>query len=63
MVTSLAPKSPRKLSAGMVFHAHSWFTDTGRGEDFSYFISNTVLLTDEGAEVLTARTPQTLQVR
>jgi Xaa-Pro dipeptidase len=63
MVTSLAPKSPRKLSAGMVFHAHSWFTDTGRGDAFSYFISNTVLLTDEGAEVLTARTPQTLQVR
>lgn len=63
MVTSLAPKSPRKLFAGMVFHAHSWFTDTGRGEDFSYFISNTVLLTDEGAEVLTARTSQALQVR
>lgn len=63
MVTSLAPKSPRKLSAGMVFHAHSWFTDTGRGDAFSYFISNTVLMTDAGAEVLTARTPQGPQVR
>jgi Xaa-Pro dipeptidase len=63
MVTSLAPKSARKLSAGMVFHAHSWFTNTGRGDEFSYFISNTVLMTEAGAEVLTARTPQTLQIR
>ncbi|MHC4092884.1 MAG: M24 family metallopeptidase [Planctomycetota bacterium] len=63
MVTSLAPNSPRKLSAGMVFHAHSWFTDTGRGDEFSYFISNTVMMTDSGGEVLTSRTPQDLQVR
>ena len=63
MVTSLAPKSPRKLQAGMVFHAHSWFTGTGRGDDFSYFISNTVMLTDTGCEVLTHRTPESLQVR
>jgi Xaa-Pro dipeptidase len=63
MVTSLAPKSPRKLQAGMVFHAHSWFTDTGRGDDFSYFISNTVMLTETGGEVLTQRTPESLQVR
>ncbi len=63
MVTSLAPNSPRKLSAGMVFHAHSWFTDTGRGDAFSYFISNTVMMTDSGGEVLTSRTPQDLQVR
>ena len=47
----------------MVFHAHSWFTDTGRGVDFSYFISNTVLLTETGGEILTAETPQALQVR
>ncbi len=63
MVTSLAPESPRRLQAGMVFHAHSWFTDTGRGDDFSYFISNTVLLTEDGCEVLTHRTPEALQVR
>lgn len=63
MVTSLAPNSPRRLEPGMVFHAHSWFTDTGRGDDFSYFISNTVLLTDNGGEVLTSRTPQGLQIR
>jgi len=63
MVTSLAPKSSRRLQAGMVFHAHSWFTDTGRGDDFSYFISDTVMLTERGCEVLTRRTPQSLQVR
>ena len=62
-VTSLAPESSRKLQAGMVFHAHSWFTNTGRGDAFSYFISNTVMLTDDGCEVLTHRTPETLQVR
>jgi Xaa-Pro dipeptidase len=46
----------------MVFHAHSWFTGTGRGDDFSYFISNTVMLTEQGCEVLTHRTPRSLQV-
>ena len=63
MVTSLAPNSGRKLAEGMVFHAHSWFTNTGRGDDYSYFISNTVLMTAEGGEVLTSLTPETLQVR
>ena len=37
----------------MTFHAMSWFAETGRGD---YFISNTVLLGPDGAEVLT-RTP------
>lgn len=59
-VTSLAPNSPRRLKVGMVFHAHSWFTNT---EVPDYFISNTVLLTEAGAEVLTSRTPETLIVR
>ena len=63
MVTSLAPNSPLELRTGMVFHAHSWFTNTGRGDDFSYFISNTVMLTDDGCEVLTSGTPETLQIR
>ena len=63
MVAGLAPNSPRELQAGMVFHAHSWFTDTGRGDDHSYFISNTLMLTENGCEVLTCRTPETLQVR
>ena len=37
----------------MSFHILSWLMGTGRGDDF---ISNAVLLTDNGAEVLT-RTP------
>lgn len=60
MVTSLAPNSERELKVGMVFHAHSWFTNTDVAD---YFISNTVLLGENGAEVLTAATPETLIVR
>ena len=33
----------------MTFHLMSWFTETGRG---NYFVSNTVLLAADGAEVL-----------
>jgi Xaa-Pro dipeptidase len=44
----------------MTFHAHSWFTGTG-GADC--FISNTVLLGEGGAEVLTCATPETLILR
>ena len=60
MVTSLQPGSPRELKTGMTFHAHSWFTNT---DVVDYFISNTVLLTDRGAENLTHRTPETLIIR
>ena len=60
MVTSLQPGSTRELKTGMTFHAHSWFTNT---DVVDYFISNTVLLTDDGAENLTHRTPETLIVR
>ena len=60
MVTSLQPGSSRALKSGMTFHAHSWFTNT---DIVDYFISNTVLLTDQGAENLTQRTPETLIVR
>lgn len=60
MVTSLQPGSDRVLKAGMTFHAHSWFTNT---DVVDYFISNTVMLTETGAENLTPRTPQTLIVR
>ena len=60
MVTSLQPGSTRELKAGMTFHAHSWFTNT---DVVDYFISNTVMLTENGAENLTAQTPQTLIVR
>ncbi len=62
-VTSLAPGSRRRLEPGMAFHAHSWFTNTGRGDDFSFFISNTLLLSEDGCEVLTHRTPEGVQIR
>ena len=52
-VTGLRHDSTREMQAGMTFHLMSWFTETGRG---NYFISNTVLLGAEGAEVLT-KTP------
>ncbi len=60
MVTSLAPDSELELKVGMTFHAHSWFTDT---DCVDYFISNTVLLGEDGAEVLTSKSPETLIVR
>ncbi len=59
MVTSLQPGSTRELKTGMTFHAHSWFTNTDVAD---YFISNTVMLTDNGAEVLTSSTPEVLQI-
>ena len=60
MVTSLAPDSELELKVGMTFHTHSWFTNT---DVVDYFISNTVLLTETGCEVLTSQTPETLIVR
>jgi len=60
MVTSLRPGSTLELKAGMTFHLHSWFTNTGRGD---YFISNTAVLRSRGCEILTHRTPETLQIR
>ena len=59
-VVGLAPGSELELEVGMTFHAHSWFTNT---DVVDYFISNTVLLGEHGAEVLTCATPQTLIVR
>lgn len=52
-VTGLRHDSALPVKAGMTFHVLSWLMGTGRGD---YFISNTVLLGDRGAEVLT-RTP------
>jgi Xaa-Pro dipeptidase len=60
MVTSLFPKSTRKIEVGMVVHAHSWFTNTKVAD---YFISNTVMVTEAGGEILTNQTPETLIVR
>ena len=59
MVTGLAPDSKRVLKVGMVFHTHSWLMWSGKGD---YFFSNTVILTEKGAEVLTNKTPTTLIV-
>jgi Xaa-Pro dipeptidase len=60
MVTALAPGSQLELQTGMTFHTHSWFTNTDVAD---YFISNTVLLGEDGAEVLTSATPETLIIR
>ena len=60
MVTGLAPNSDLEIRTGMVFHAHSWFTNT---DCVDYFISNTVMLGENGAESLTTDTPETLIVR
>jgi Xaa-Pro dipeptidase len=43
----------------MSFHILSWLMGTGRGD---YFISNTVLLTEAGPEVLT-RAPTGVSIR
>lgn len=59
-VTSLAPGSQLELKVGMTFHLHSWFTNTNCVD---YFVSNTALLTEQGCEILTAETPETLIVR
>ena len=53
-VTGLRADSDLEIKTGMSFHILSWLMETGKGNDF---ISNTVLLTETGAEVLT-RTPQ-----
>jgi Xaa-Pro dipeptidase len=52
-VTGLRGDSDMALRAGMTFHILSWLMGTGRGD---YFVSDTVLLGEAGAEVLT-RTP------
>jgi len=50
-VTGLRRDSDLAIETGMSFHVLSWLMDTGRGDDF---ISNTVLVTEEGSEVLTS---------
>ena len=60
MGTSLQPGSERELKTGMTFHAHSWFTNTDVVDNF---ISNTVMLTENGTENLTRHTPETLIIR
>ena len=49
-VTGLRADSDMEIRAGMSFHVLSWLMGTGKGD---YFLSNPVLLTDKGAEILT----------
>jgi Xaa-Pro dipeptidase len=49
-VTGIRADSDLEIREGMSFHILSWLMGTGAGDDF---ISNTVLLTKSGAEVLT----------
>jgi Xaa-Pro dipeptidase len=58
-VTGLRHDSDLPVEEGMSFHILSWLMDTGRGD---YFVSNTVLLTATGPEVLTL-TPDTITLR
>jgi Xaa-Pro dipeptidase len=58
-VTGLRGDSDLIVAVGMAFHVLSWLMGTGRGD---FFISNTVLVGKDGAEVLT-RTPSGITVR
>jgi Xaa-Pro aminopeptidase len=49
-VTGLRHDSQIVVAAGMAFHIISWLMDTGRGD---FFASNTVVVGDSGAVVLT----------
>ena len=49
-VTGLRHDSDLEIKTGMSFHILSWLMGSGRGDDF---LSNTVLLTESGPEVLT----------
>ena len=49
-VTGLRHDSDMEIRAGMSFHVLSWLMGTGRGD---FFVSNAVLLTETGPEVLT----------
>jgi Xaa-Pro dipeptidase len=55
----LRKDSDMQLRPGMVFHLMSWLLRTGKGDSF---LSDTVVVTDRGCEVLT-RTPHDLVVR
>ena len=58
-VTGLRHDSDIAVATGMTFHVLSWLMGTGRGD---HFISNTVLLGEDGPEVLT-RTPSGVTIR
>lgn len=50
-VTGLRHDSDLEIREGMSFHILSWLMETGRGD---FFLSNTVILTPDGPEVLTS---------
>ncbi|HSA83085.1 MAG TPA: Xaa-Pro peptidase family protein [Geminicoccaceae bacterium] len=58
-VTGLRSDSDLALKTGMAFHILSWLMGTGQGD---HFVSDTVLLTGQGPEVLTTA-PRDLLVR
>lgn len=58
-VTGLRHDSDLAVKAGMSFHVLSWLMGTGRGD---FFISNTVLVGENGSEILT-RTPAGVTIR
>jgi Xaa-Pro dipeptidase len=53
-VVGLRPDSDLAIRAGMSFHVLSWLMNTGRG---SHFLSNTVLVSATGAQILTENMP------
>jgi Xaa-Pro dipeptidase len=58
-VTGLRHDSELEIRTGMTFHVLSWLMGTGRGD---YFVSDTVLLGEDGPELLT-RTPRDVLVK
>ena len=58
IVVGLRHDSDLQVQVGMTFHLMSWLMGAGRGD---YFVSDTVLVTEQGAERLTTA-PQELQV-
>ncbi|WP_048647966.1 M24 family metallopeptidase [Nitratireductor soli] len=58
-VTGLRHDSDLEIREGMSFHILSWLMGTGKGD---FFLSNAVLLSPDGAEVLT-RTPNGPTIR
>jgi Xaa-Pro dipeptidase len=58
-VIGLRSDSELAIRSGMSFHVLSWLMNTGRGD---HFLSNAVLVTDSGTEVLTRSLPNLLEI-
>jgi len=57
-VLGIRPDGKVRVEAGMAFHLLSWITDPNLSD---YFVSDTVVVTDDGPQVLTT-TPRTLLI-